>query len=76
MSHHLHCNDTDMDEDVFSSFPLMRFDARLPKYWFHNFQHLYMWAAFPMMQVRARTWPRGLGLGLGLRAGRVGLGLG
>lgn len=51
VSHHLHCNDTDMDEDVFSSFPLMRFDARLPKYWFHKFQHIYMWAAFPMMQV-------------------------
>lgn len=51
VSHHLHCNDTDMDEDVYSSFPLMRFDARLPKYWFHNFQHLYMWAAFPLMQA-------------------------
>jgi len=51
VSHHLHCNDTDMDEDVYSSFPLMRFDARLPKYWYHNFQHLYMWLAFPMMQV-------------------------
>jgi fatty acid desaturase (delta-4 desaturase) len=51
VSHHLHCNDTDMDEDVYSSFPLMRFDARMPKYWFHNFQHIYMWAAFPLMQV-------------------------
>lgn len=51
VSHHLHCNDTDMDEDVYSSFPLMRFDGRLPKYWYHNFQHLYMWFAFPMMQL-------------------------
>ncbi|KAK3246002.1 hypothetical protein CYMTET_44453 [Cymbomonas tetramitiformis] len=51
VSHHIHCNDTDMDEDVFSSFPMLRFDPRLPKYWFHKFQHLYMWLLFPLMQV-------------------------
>mmetsp|Transcript_20975 Transcript_20975/g.35178 ORF Transcript_20975/g.35178 Transcript_20975/m.35178 type:complete len:561 (-) Transcript_20975:446-2128(-) len=51
VSHHLHCNDTDMDEDVYSSFPMLRFDARLPKYWYHKYQHMYMWLAFPLMQV-------------------------
>ena len=51
VSHHVHCNDTAFDEDVFSAFPLLRFDARLPRYWYHRFQHVYMWALFPLMQV-------------------------
>ena len=51
VSHHVHCNDTAFDEDVFSAFPLLRFDARLPKLWFHRFQHLYMWALFPFLQL-------------------------
>ena len=77
VSHHVHCNDTAFDEDVFSAFPLLRFDARLPRMWFHKcvaarcmprccacaavltnlrlpprrFQHIYMWALFPLMQV-------------------------
>ena len=36
VSHHVHCNDTAFDEDVFSAFPLLRFDARLPRMWFHK----------------------------------------
>ncbi len=36
VSHHIHCNDTAFDEDVFSAFPLLRFDARLPRMWFHR----------------------------------------
>ncbi len=51
VSHHIHCNDTAFDEDVFSAFPLLRFDARLPRHWYHRFQHVYMWALFPLMQV-------------------------
>lgn len=49
VSHHIHCNDNALDEDVFSAFPLIRFDARLPRMWHHQFQHLYMWALFPFM---------------------------
>ena len=51
VSHHIHCNDEALDEDVFSAFPLLRFDARLPKRWFHRFQHIYMWALFPALQL-------------------------
>jgi hypothetical protein len=51
VSHHIHCNDDALDEDVFSAFPLLRFDPRLPKMWFHQFQHIYMWFTFPLLQV-------------------------
>lgn len=42
MSHHIHCNDEALDEDVLNAFPFLRFDPRLPKYWYHQFQHIYM----------------------------------
>lgn len=51
VSHHIHCNDEAFDEDVFSAFPLLRFDPRLPKAWYHQWQHLYMWATFPLLQI-------------------------
>ncbi|KAL4444962.1 hypothetical protein ABPG77_004012 [Micractinium sp. CCAP 211/92] len=51
VSHHIHCNDEALDEDVLSSFPLLRFDARLPRRWYHRYQHIYMWATFPLLQL-------------------------
>lgn len=51
VSHHIHCNDESFDEDVFSAFPLLRFDPRQPKAWYHRFQHLYMWAVFPLLTL-------------------------
>lgn len=42
VSHHIHCNDLELDEDVFSAFPFLRFDARMPRKWFHKYQHMYM----------------------------------
>ncbi|KAL3159607.1 hypothetical protein ABBQ38_010018 [Trebouxia sp. C0009 RCD-2024] len=51
VSHHIHCNDLELDEDVFSAFPFLRFDARMPRRWFHKYQHLYMWATFPLLQL-------------------------
>jgi acyl-lipid (7-3)-desaturase (Delta-4 desaturase) len=51
VSHHVHANDDALDEDVFSSFPLLRFDPRLPRKPWHQFQHLYMWLTFPLMQI-------------------------
>jgi len=58
VSHHIHCNDDAFDEDVFSSFPLLRFDARQPRAWYHAYQHVYMWALFPFMQLafQAGDW--------------------
>ena len=57
MSHHIHCNDDALDEDVFSAFPALRFDPRLPKSWWHNYQHIYMWFTFPLLQVNAPSQP-------------------
>ncbi|KAI8471451.1 MAG: fatty acyl delta4 desaturase [Monoraphidium minutum] len=51
VSHHIHCNDEALDEDVFSAFPILRFDARLPRAWYHRFQHIYMWATFPLLTL-------------------------
>ncbi|KIZ05639.1 hypothetical protein MNEG_2324 [Monoraphidium neglectum] len=51
VSHHIHCNDDALDEDVFSAFPILRFDARLPRAWYHRFQHIYMWATFPLLTL-------------------------
>jgi len=41
-SHHIQCNDEALDEDVFSAFPALRFDARLPRRPWHRWQHIYM----------------------------------
>ena len=46
----MHCNDA-IDEDVFSAYPFLRFDARLPRLWFHRFQAVYMWATFPLLTL-------------------------
>jgi acyl-lipid (7-3)-desaturase (Delta-4 desaturase) len=51
VSHHIHCNDNALDQDVFTAMPLLRFDARRERKWFHKFQHIYLFLAFPMMQV-------------------------
>jgi fatty acid desaturase (delta-4 desaturase) len=51
VSHHIHCNDNALDQDVHTAMPLLRFDARQPKKWFHKYQHWYLFLAFPLMQV-------------------------
>jgi len=51
VSHHIHCNDNALDQDVYTAMPLLRFDARRPKAWYHRFQQWYMFLAFPLMQV-------------------------
>ncbi|GBF97145.1 hypothetical protein Rsub_10332 [Raphidocelis subcapitata] len=51
VSHHIHCNDDALDEDVFNAFPFLRFDARLPRAWYHRWQHIYMWATFPLLTL-------------------------
>lgn len=42
VSHHIHCNDSTFDEDVMNAFPILRFDARQPRHWYHQWQHIYM----------------------------------
>ncbi|KAF8057774.1 acyl-lipid (7-3)-desaturase [Scenedesmus sp. PABB004] len=51
VSHHIHTNDTALDEDVCSMWPLLRFDTRLPRRAWHAWQHVYVWAAYPFMHA-------------------------
>lgn len=51
VSHHIHCNDDALDEDVLNAYPILRFDHRMPKFWYHQFQHIYMWVTFPFLVV-------------------------
>lgn len=51
VSHHIHCNDDAFDEDVMNAFPFLRFDARLPRNWYHRYQHIYMWILFPFLNL-------------------------
>nr|AFO64943.1 chloroplast delta-6 fatty acid desaturase [Chlamydomonas sp. ICE-L] len=51
VSHHIHCNDDGLDEDVLNAYPILRFDHRMPKFWYHQFQHIYMWVTFPFLVV-------------------------
>eukprot|EP00199_Chlamydomonas_sp_CCMP681_P000966 CAMPEP_0119102420 /NCGR_PEP_ID=MMETSP1180-20130426/1176_1 /TAXON_ID=3052 ORGANISM="Chlamydomonas cf sp, Strain CCMP681" /NCGR_SAMPLE_ID=MMETSP1180 /ASSEMBLY_ACC=CAM_ASM_000741 /LENGTH=516 /DNA_ID=CAMNT_0007086713 /DNA_START=15 /DNA_END=1565 /DNA_ORIENTATION=+ len=51
VSHHIHCNDDAFDEDVMNATPFLRFDPRQPKFDYHKWQHLYMWAIFPFLNL-------------------------
>lgn len=51
VSHHIHCNDDALDEDVMNAMPFLRFDPRLPRHWYHKYQHIYMWFTFPLLQL-------------------------
>jgi len=48
VSHHAYCNDKELDQDVHSSFPLLRLDLEQERKWFHAYQYLY---AFPSMSM-------------------------
>ena len=41
VSHHQFCNDPTHDQDVHSSFPLVRLDETQPRFWYHRFQAYY-----------------------------------
>jgi fatty acid desaturase (delta-4 desaturase) len=51
VSHHVHCNAAEYDEDVFSALPFLRFDPRQPREPYHRWQHVYMWLLFPFLQL-------------------------
>ena len=41
VSHHSYCNDHERDQDVYTSFRLIRLDESQPWSWFHRFQQVY-----------------------------------
>lgn len=49
VSHHVYTNVLDKDMDVYSSFPLVRFDDRQPKQWFHAYQWIYAPISFAFL---------------------------
>lgn len=51
VSHHIHTNHSEYDEDVFSAMPMLRFDKSLERKWYHQYQHIYMWLLFPFLQL-------------------------
>jgi fatty acid desaturase (delta-4 desaturase) len=51
VSHHIHTNDSTLDEDVCSMYPMLRFDTRLPLKPWHKWQHIYIWIAYPYMHL-------------------------
>ena len=49
VSHHVYTNVLDADMDVYSSFPLVRFDDRQEKKWFHAYQYIYAPISFSFL---------------------------
>jgi fatty acid desaturase (delta-4 desaturase) len=58
VSHHAYTNVLDKDMDVYSSFPLMRFDVRQELKWFHKFQVIYAPISFALLywSVQMQDW--------------------
>jgi linoleoyl-CoA desaturase len=48
--HHTYTNVAGLDEDM-DSIKLMRFSPHQPKYWFHKYQHIYIWFFYMLMTL-------------------------
>ena len=55
VSHHSYCNEATRDQDVYTSFPLMRLDESLEWKWFHKYQAFYSVFAWPFLYLAAQT---------------------
>ena len=55
VSHHSYCNDHERDQDVYTSFPLIRLDESQPWSWFHRFQQVYTPFVWPLLYVASQT---------------------
>jgi linoleoyl-CoA desaturase len=49
--HHTYTNIDGLDDDIDVSF-VARLDRKQPRYWFHNYQHWYLWALYPIVHIR------------------------
>ena len=49
VSHHSYCNDHERDQDVYTSFPLIRLDENQQWSWFHKYQQLYTPFVWPLL---------------------------
>ncbi|MDQ3071936.1 MAG: acyl-CoA desaturase [Bacteroidota bacterium] len=48
--HHTYTNITGLDEDI-DSIKLLRFSPRQPYYWYHRYQHIYIWFFYMIMTL-------------------------
>ena len=55
VSHHSYRNDASKDQDVYTSFPLIRLDESQPWFWYHSFQPLYTPLIWPMLYFSAQV---------------------
>ncbi len=49
VSHHSYCNDSQRDQDVYTSFPVIRLDESQEWFWFHRFQPYYTPLVWPLL---------------------------
>lgn len=49
-NHHTFTNVDDVDEDI-DAFGLFRMSPHQPRYWFHRFQHWYVWFLYPLTSL-------------------------
>lgn len=50
LNHHPYTNVAEADEDI-ESFGLLRMAPQKPHYWFHRFQHIYIWFLYPLTSL-------------------------
>lgn len=50
LNHHPYTNVAAADEDI-EAFGLLRMSPDKPRYWFHRWQHIYIWALYPFTSV-------------------------
>ena len=55
VSHHSYCNDHERDQDVYTSFPLIRLDESQPWAWHHQFQQIYTPLVFPFLYAASQV---------------------
>ncbi|MBI2270907.1 MAG: acyl-CoA desaturase [Bacteroidetes bacterium] len=48
--HHTYTNIAGLDDDL-DSIKLLRFSPRQPRYWFHRYQHIYVWFFYMIMTL-------------------------
>lgn len=49
-NHHSFTNIDDVDEDI-DAMGLIRMSPHRPRYWFHRFQHIYVWFLYPLTSL-------------------------
>eukprot|EP01097_Dermamoeba_algensis_P001116 TRINITY_DN141_c0_g1_i1.p1 TRINITY_DN141_c0_g1~~TRINITY_DN141_c0_g1_i1.p1 ORF type:complete len:256 (+),score=50.74 TRINITY_DN141_c0_g1_i1:561-1328(+) len=51
VSHHAYTNDVELDQDVHSSYPILRLHEEQEYKWHHKYQQFYCWLLFPVLFI-------------------------